>query len=69
MANLTPTLYLPIEDASREMGAKILVAAAALQRGFSVVIGQQWLLANNHEAMPLGIMFFIPTTEAVPGEA
>ena len=58
MSEMTPTLYLPIEDAARELDAKALVAAAAVQRGLSVVIGQQWLIANNHAHMPLGLMVF-----------
>jgi surface carbohydrate biosynthesis protein len=55
---LTPTLYLSIEDAARELDSRILLASAAVQRGLSVVIGQQWLLLNNHAAMPRGLMVF-----------
>jgi surface carbohydrate biosynthesis protein len=58
MAVITPTLYLPIEDAARELDSKILIAGAAVARGLSVVIGQQWLLVNNHAAVPLGLMMF-----------
>jgi surface carbohydrate biosynthesis protein len=55
---ITPTLYLPIEDAARELDSKVLIAGAAVARGLSVVIGQQWLLVNNHAAEPLGLMVF-----------
>ncbi|MDA1309783.1 MAG: hypothetical protein O2985_09280 [Proteobacteria bacterium] len=58
MPAMTPTLYLPIEDATRELDSKLLIAGAAVARGLSVVIGQQWLLVNNHEAVPLGLMLF-----------
>lgn len=55
---MTPTLYLTIEDASRELDAKILIASAAVRSGLSVVIGQQWLLVNNHAFIPKGLMLF-----------
>jgi len=58
MSAITPTLYLPIEDAARELDSKVLIAGAAVARGLSVVIGQQWLLVNNHAAQPLGLMVF-----------
>jgi surface carbohydrate biosynthesis protein len=58
MNSLTPTLYLPIEEANRELNGKILVGISAIQRGITVVIGQQWLLASNHEHMPRGIVLF-----------
>jgi surface carbohydrate biosynthesis protein len=55
---MTPTLYLTIEDAARELDAKILIAAAAVRLGLTVVIGQQWLLVNNHAFIPRGLMLF-----------
>jgi len=58
MSTITPTLYLPIEDAARELDSKVLIAGAAVACGLGVVIGQQWLLVNNHAAMPLGLMVF-----------
>jgi surface carbohydrate biosynthesis protein len=58
MSELTPTLYLTVEDAARELDAKILIAGAAVRKGLSVVIGQQWLLVNNHGFIPKGLMLF-----------
>lgn len=55
---MTPTLYLTIEDAARELDAKILIAGAAVRAGLAVVIGQQWLLVNNHGFIPKGLMLF-----------
>lgn len=55
---MTPTLYLTIEDAARELDAKILIAGAAVRLGLAVVIGQQWLLVNNHAFIPKGLMLF-----------
>lgn len=55
---LTPTLYLTLEDAARELDAKILIAGAAVRKGLSVIIGQQWLLVNNHGFIPKGLMLF-----------
>lgn len=56
--DITPTFYLTVEDAARELDAKILIAGSAVRRGLSVVIGQQWLLANNHAFVPKGLMLF-----------
>jgi surface carbohydrate biosynthesis protein len=55
---MTPTLYLTIEEAARELDAKILIGGAAVREGLSVVIGQQWLLANNHAFIPKGLLLF-----------
>jgi surface carbohydrate biosynthesis protein len=57
-SGMTPTLYLTVEDAARELDAKILIASAAVRAGLSVVIGQQWLLVNNHGFIPKGLMLF-----------
>lgn len=49
-------LYLPIEEAAREMRARLLLAQQALERGFTVHIGQQWLLSANLDRFPPGVV-------------
>lgn len=39
-----PTLFLMIEVAQRELDSRLLLARMALERGYRVVIGQQWLM-------------------------
>jgi len=56
LSALTPTLYLPVEEANRELNSKILVGISAIKRGMAVVIGQQWLLVNNHAFIPRGVI-------------
>jgi surface carbohydrate biosynthesis protein len=59
MANaLTPTLYLSVENKTREFDAKLLVGCAAAEAGLNVVIGQQWLMNANLQHMPPGVVFF-----------
>ncbi|MBT5265337.1 MAG: hypothetical protein HOL85_10925 [Rhodospirillaceae bacterium] len=48
-------LYLPIEEASREFDSRLLIARYALDHGFEVVVGQQWLLQSNAMKLPPGI--------------
>jgi surface carbohydrate biosynthesis protein len=48
-------LYLPMEIASRELDARLLLAAIAVERGFEVVLGQKWLIERNVERMTPGI--------------
>ncbi|MEQ8331857.1 surface carbohydrate biosynthesis protein [Nisaea sp.] len=51
-------LYLPIEESARELNARLLLVIAAMQAGYRVVIGQQWLLINNLQNLAPGIVFF-----------
>ncbi len=53
-----PIVYLPIEFQSREFDSKTLLAARLAQRGYSVVLGQQWLLYNNITRLPPGVFLF-----------
>jgi surface carbohydrate biosynthesis protein len=50
-------LYLPIEIGSRELNAKLLTAASAVERGFTVLFGFQYHLFRNHAKLPPGIFF------------
>lgn len=54
----TPTLYLAVENRTRELDAKVLLGGAIASRGVTVVIGQQWLLTANLPRMPSGVFFF-----------
>ena len=58
MPEISPVLYLPIEETNRELKSKILVGISALRHGLSVVIGQQWLMVNNHAFIPRGVILF-----------
>lgn len=62
----TPFLYLPMEIASRELDARLLVALFAVNAGFEVVMGQKWLLQKNAGRMPKGTWIFKTLT---PGDA
>jgi surface carbohydrate biosynthesis protein len=55
---LNKILYLPIEFASRELNSKLLLALYFSQKGFKVLIGQQWALYANANLLPKGIFFF-----------
>ncbi|WP_323798129.1 surface carbohydrate biosynthesis protein [Nisaea sp.] len=56
-------LYLPIEESARELNARLLLVIAAMQQGYRVVIGQQWLLINNLQNLAPGIVFFKGTNK------
>lgn len=53
-----PVIYLPIEFQSREFESKALLAATLAQRGYTVVLGQQWLLYENIPRLPPGVILF-----------
>ena len=53
-----PTLYLAIEDTDRELDARLMIAAEAVAHGFRVVIGQQWQIFDNLDALVPGIVLF-----------
>lgn len=56
--NMTPTIYLTIEESARELDAKLLVAGIAAESGFDVIVGQQWLLNFNWQHLPPGVVVF-----------
>lgn len=58
MTTPSPVLYLPIEEKGREFDSKLLIAGAAAERGFTVVIGQVWGINRNLDRMPPGIVLF-----------
>jgi surface carbohydrate biosynthesis protein len=51
-------VYLPIEFQSREYDSKVLLAATLAQRGYPVVVGQQWLIYENLQRLPAGVVLF-----------
>lgn len=53
-----PIVYLPVEFKSREFDSKALLAATLASRGYPVVIGQQWMLNDNLERLPPGLILF-----------
>ena len=53
-----PVLHLAIEEASRELTARLLIALLAVDRGFEVWLGAQWALWENWSALPPGVVLF-----------
>jgi surface carbohydrate biosynthesis protein len=53
-----PFLYLPIEVASRELHAKLLLSSFAVERGYEVVVGWKRVINKNLRFMPPGIILF-----------
>ena len=53
-----PIIYLPIEFQSREFDSKALLAATLTERGYAVVLGQQWLIYENIPRLPPGVILF-----------
>jgi surface carbohydrate biosynthesis protein len=53
-----PIVYLPIEFRSREFDSKALLAAVLAERGYPVVLGQQWMVFANLGRLPPGVMLF-----------
>lgn len=56
--NLSSIAYLPIEFRSREFDSKALLAAALASRGYTVVIGQKWMIDDNLRQLPRGVVLF-----------
>jgi len=63
-----PFLYLPIEVASRELHAKLLLAYFAVAQGYEAVIGWKRMMNKNLRYMPPGLVVF-KTLTANDGEA
>ena len=51
-------VYLLIEEVNRELLSRLLIGRAAAALGHSVVIGQQWWMAANFQALPPGVVLF-----------
>jgi surface carbohydrate biosynthesis protein len=52
------TLFLMVESAHRELDARLLLTRQALDAGYRVVIGQQWLLNEYLPAFAPGVVVF-----------
>ncbi|MGE4062693.1 MAG: surface carbohydrate biosynthesis protein [Rhodospirillaceae bacterium] len=55
---MEPIAYLTVEVKHRELESRILIAAHMIERGFPVIIGQQWSLFHNVAALPPGVVLF-----------
>ena len=55
---LQPIVYLPLEIKNRELEARLLIACRLLERGVTVVFGQQWAIFYNVENWPPGAVLF-----------
>lgn len=51
-----PVLYLPTEIHNRDWDARLLIADYASARGFTSVVGQQWIIHGNAHRLPPGLM-------------
>jgi surface carbohydrate biosynthesis protein len=51
-------IYLLIEEVNRELLSRLLIGRAAAALGHPVLIGQQWWIAANFEALPPGAVLF-----------
>lgn len=52
------TLYLLVEESDREFLARCLIGVLAVAEGFDVVIGPQWWIWDNLDALAPGTMLF-----------
>jgi surface carbohydrate biosynthesis protein len=55
---MDPIAYLTLEIKEREFDSRLLIAAHLLKEGFAVLLGQQWALFSNFDALPPGIVLF-----------
>lgn len=51
-------LYIPIEESKRDLDVRLLLSILAIEDGWTVVIGQQWLLHAAAKLLPSGVFFF-----------
>ncbi len=51
-------VYLPVEFRAREFDSKALLAAALASKGYTVVIGQKWMIDYNMRQLPRGLVLF-----------
>ena len=52
MTDLTPTLYLPVEEINRELDSKLLIALELLDDSVTIIIGRSPLFVANIGSMP-----------------
>lgn len=55
---LTPTVYVPIEESSRELHSKLLVTGELLKGGVTVILGRQPMVIGNLPFVPPGVVLF-----------
>ena len=55
---MTRYLYMAIENRVRELPSRLLIADHAARKGVTVVFGNQWLLNENLDRLPPGVVLF-----------
>jgi len=58
MGNMQKTLILPVDIKNREMDARLLHAAVALDAGWRIIIGSKTLINRNLWRLPRGVYLF-----------
>ena len=53
-----PTLLLPLEERNRELNSRAMVTLAAVDKGFDVILGQQWEIFAHLDAIPPSVVLF-----------
>lgn len=58
MPELTPTVYVPIEESNRELHSKLLVTGELLKKSVTVILGRQPMMIGNLPFVPPGVVLF-----------
>ena len=58
MSSITATVYVPIEESSRELSSRLLIAGELLKHRVTVILGRQPLVVGNLPYVPPGIVLF-----------
>jgi surface carbohydrate biosynthesis protein len=60
---MEPIAYLTVEVKHRDLDPRLLIASHLVEAGVSVMVGQQWMLFDNADALPQGIVLFKTVNE------
>jgi hypothetical protein len=58
LARESRVIYLLVEESDREFLARCIMAVIAARQGYDVVIGPQWLIWEQLDKLPPGVMLF-----------
>ena len=61
---LQPLAYLTCELKGRDLASRLLIADSLVERGYAVVVGQQWGIFSNLRACPKGVILFKTANKA-----